>query len=229
MQSSPPASRSVRSYVVRAGRMTVAQQRALEDLWPRYGIAFEGRPLDPRALFDRFERCACRTLEIGFGNGDNLLARAQDEPERDFLGIEVHPPGIGHLLLGAAAAQLTNLRVLAHDAAEVVMQLPAGCLEEIQVLFPDPWPKTRHHKRRLLQPDFIGTLARVLQPGGRLHIATDWRPYAEHIAQTLAGCEALDAARLPQRVTSRRVTTRFERRGARLGHDIHEFLFMRRA
>jgi tRNA G46 methylase TrmB len=152
--------------------MTVAQQRALEDLWPRYGIAFEGRPLDPRALFDRFERCASRTLEIGFGNGDNLLARAQAEPERDFLGIEVHPPGIGHLLLGAAAAQLTNLRVLAHDAAEVVMQLPAGCLEEIQVLFPDPWPKTRHHKRRLLQPDFIGTLARVLQPSGRLHIAT---------------------------------------------------------
>ncbi len=212
----------MRSYVVRAGRITPAQQRALDALWPRYGVAFEEQPLDPRSLFGRDAPC---TLEIGFGNGDNLLARAAAEPERDFLGVEVHPPGIGHLLLRAEAAHLGNLRVIAHDAVEVLVQLPEASLEEVQVLFPDPWPKKRHHKRRLLQPAFIARAAAVLKPVGHLHIVTDWQPYAEQMALDLADCDALMRA---MQLPSARITTRFERRGARLGHGIHEFFFMRR-
>jgi tRNA (guanine-N7-)-methyltransferase len=220
------ASRGVRSYVVRAGRITPAQQRALEELWPRYGVDLEGGPLDLSTLFGRQAPC---TLEIGFGNGDNLLARATAEPERDFLGVEVHRPGVGHLLLGAADAQLSNLRVIVHDAVSVVQQLPAGALEEVQVLFPDPWPKKRHHKRRLLQPAFIARLTAALRPAGRLHIVTDWQPYAEQIAVDLEACEALmNAAQLPQLTASSRLATRFERRGTRLGHGIHEFLYVPR-
>lgn len=223
----PSGARGVRSYVVRAGRITPAQQRALEELWPRYGVALQGESLDLPTLFGR---CAPCTLEIGFGNGDNLLARAKAEPGRNFLGVEVHRPGVGHLLLGAAHAQLSNLRVIVHDAVPVVQQLPAGALEEVQVLFPDPWPKKRHHKRRLLQPPFIALLAAALQPGGRLHIVTDWQPYAEQIGADLVACETLiNATQLPQLAASSRLATRFERRGTRLGHGIHEFLYVRRS
>lgn len=222
----PPDARGIRSYVVRTGRITPAQQRALAELWPRYGVDFAGEALDLPALFGRRAPC---TLEIGFGNGDNLLARAAAEPQRDFLGVEVHRPGVGHLLLGAADAQLSNLRVIVHDAVPVVQQLPAGALEEVQVLFPDPWPKKRHHKRRLLQSSFIALLARALRSAGRLHIVTDWQPYAEQIAVDLAACELLlIATQLPQLAPSSRLATRFERRGTRLGHGIHEFLYVRR-
>lgn len=222
----PSAARGVRSYVVRAGRITPAQQRALEALWPRYGVDFAGDSLDLPALFGRGAPC---TLEIGFGNGDNLLARATAEPERNFLGVEVHRPGVGHLLLGAAQAQLSNLRVIVHDAVPVVQRLAAGALEEVQVLFPDPWPKKRHHKRRLLQPAFIAQLATALRPGGRLHVVTDWQPYAEQIAADLMACETLmSRGELPQQAASSRLATRFERRGTRLGHGIHEFLYVRR-
>lgn len=220
-----PTPRGIRSYVVRAGRITPAQERALETHWARYGVDLAAGILDPRILFGRSAPC---TLEIGFGNGDNLLARAASEPARDFLGIEVHRPGVGHLLLGAARAGLPNLRVIVHDAVEVLQLLPDACLEEVQVLFPDPWPKKRHHKRRLLQPDVIARLVAVLQPGGRLHVVTDWQPYAEQIAVDLAACEALtDAARLPHLEASSRRATRFERRGARLGHGTYEFLRVR--
>lgn len=223
----PAGARGVRSYVVRAGRITPAQQRALEDLWPRYGVNLAGGPLDLRALFGREAPC---TLEIGFGNGDNLLARATAEPERNFLGVEVHRPGVGHLLLGASNAQLSNLRVIVQDAVPVVQRLPAGALEEVQVLFPDPWPKKRHHKRRLLQPAFIARLAAALRAAGRLHIVTDWQPYAEQIGADLVACETLiSAEQLPQLTASSRLETRFERRGTRLGHGIHEFLYVRRA
>ncbi|HEX4050201.1 MAG TPA: tRNA (guanosine(46)-N7)-methyltransferase TrmB [Steroidobacteraceae bacterium] len=210
---------------MRAGRITPAQQRALEELWPRYGADLEGAGLDLPTLFGRRAPC---TLEIGFGNGDNLLARAAAEPGRNFLGVEVHRPGVGHLLLGAAEAQLSNLRVIVHDAVPVVQHLPVESLEEVQVLFPDPWPKKRHHKRRLLQPAFIARLAAALRPAGRLHIVTDWQPYAQQIGADLAVCEALmNAAQLPQLAASSRLATRFERRGTRLGHGIHEFLYVR--
>jgi tRNA (guanine-N7-)-methyltransferase len=221
---------AVRSYVLRAGRITAAQQRALTDLWPRYGVDFTPARLDLERLF---ARSAPRTLEIGFGNGDNLLERAAAQPERDFLGIEVHRPGVGHLLLAAAQAGVDNLRVIAHDAVEVVERLiDHGCLDEVQVLFPDPWPKKRHHKRRLVQPAFIELLADRLRPGGRLHIATDWEPYALQMAGDLRGCALLaevPAVDAPAGTAAARRPTRFERRGARLGHSIFEFLYVRTA
>ncbi|MGH8141163.1 MAG: tRNA (guanosine(46)-N7)-methyltransferase TrmB [Steroidobacteraceae bacterium] len=215
------SARSIRSYVTRAGRITVAQQRALQALWPRYGVGFEPQPLELERLFGRRAPC---TLEIGFGNGENLLERAAAEPQRDFIGVEVHRPGIGHLLLAAARAGGENLRVIAHDAVEVLerQMLPAS-LDEVQVLFPDPWPKKRHHKRRLVQPAFIELAASRLRPGGRLHIATDWAPYAEQIALDLSACRLLIAEAAPLA----RGTTRFERRGERLGHRIREFLLLR--
>ncbi|HTW74458.1 MAG TPA: tRNA (guanosine(46)-N7)-methyltransferase TrmB [Steroidobacteraceae bacterium] len=227
----PP--QAIRSYVVRAGRITPAQQRALSELWPRYGVAFTPGPLDLDRLFGR---SAPRTLEIGFGNGDNLLARALRDPGRDFLGVEVHRPGIGHLLLGAAGAALTNLRVIAHDAVQVLqLQLTDASLDEVQLLFPDPWPKKRHHKRRLVQPAVIELLAARLRAGGRLHVVTDWQPYAEQMLVDLSACAALerlaldrpagDAAATP----GGRTATRFEKRGERLGHRIHEYVFLRRA
>jgi tRNA (guanine-N7-)-methyltransferase len=193
----------------------------LEALWPRYGVGFTPGPLELQRLFGRGAPC---TLEIGFGNGENLLERAAREPERDFIGVEVHRPGIGHLLMAASRAGCENLRVIAHDAVEVLeQQIPRGGLDEVQVLFPDPWPKTRHHKRRLLQPAFIELVASRLGPGGRLHIATDWAPYAEQIALNLRACRLLTATSEPLA----RGTTRFERRGERLGHHIREFLLLR--
>jgi tRNA (guanine-N7-)-methyltransferase len=257
---------AIRSYVMRAGRITSAQQRALSELWPRYGVSFTPEPLDLDALFGR---TAPRTLEIGFGNGDNLLARARAEPGRDFLGVEVHRPGIGHLLLEAAAAGVGNVRVIAHDAVQVLQrQLRDASLDEVQVLFPDPWPKKRHHKRRLIQGAVIELLLARLRVGGRLHIATDWQPYAEQMLNDLGACAALEriapaptasataADSAPRSTAGSAVTdrchtpatradtpgdtagdtpalarnaTRFEQRGARLGHRIYEFLFLRRA
>jgi tRNA (guanine-N7-)-methyltransferase len=222
--------RAVRSYVIRAGRITEAQRRALEELWPRYGIDFESRPLD---LDQTFGRESLRTLEIGFGNGEHLLERALYASERDFLGVEVHQPGIGHLLLAAAKAQITNLRVLAHDAIEVLQhQIAPGSLDEVQLLFPDPWPKKRHHKRRIVQPDFAQLIASRLRTGGRFHLATDWAPYAEHMLTVLNACPSL-ANCAPNRgfadsasVMARRAT-RFERRGERLGLNVHELLYQR--
>jgi tRNA (guanine-N7-)-methyltransferase len=248
--------RSVRSYVLRSGRITAAQQRALSELWPRYGIEFHSQRLDLRAVFGR---SAPVILEIGFGNGEYLLRRARREPERNFLGVEVHRPGVGHLLLEAAQANIDNLRIIAHDAVEVLeQQIPAGSLEEVLLLFPDPWPKKRHHKRRLVQPPFIALVASRLHVGGRLQIATDWQPYAEQMHADLMACRELrrcpdaasdpaslsrpaSAAALPdssaaiaasatargQSTAAIEESTRFERRGQRLGHQIHRLLFVR--
>jgi tRNA (guanine-N7-)-methyltransferase len=216
--------RAIRSYVIRGGRTTAAQQRALSEHWPRFGVKFSPTPLDLDALFGRHAR---RTLEIGFGNGEHLLARASAEPERDFLGVEVHRPGVGHLLLGAAGAEVRNLRVIAHDAVEVLQaQISPGTLDEVQLLFPDPWPKKRHHKRRLVQPAFVVLVASRLASGGRLHIATDWAPYAEHMREVLGSCETLREAHAGE-WPARTGKTRFQRRGERLGHDIEEMLYVR--
>jgi tRNA (guanine-N7-)-methyltransferase len=222
--------RSVRSYVMRAGRITEAQQRALATLWPRYGVEFGAGVLDLDRLFGR---AALRTLEIGFGDGEHLLERAIGAPERDFLGVEVHRPGIGHLLLAASKAGIGNLRVIAHDAVEVLRhQIAAGCLDELQLLFPDPWPKSRHHKRRIVQPDFVMLVAARLAPGGRFHLATDWEPYADHMLEVLSGCAALRNCAghggFSEQVLPR-AATRFERRGERLGHRVRELLFERGA
>jgi tRNA (guanine-N7-)-methyltransferase len=221
--------RSIRSFVTRAGRITAAQERALAMLWPKYGVDFDARPLDARALFGRD---APRTLEIGFGNGENLLALATHHPARDFLGIEVHRPGLGRLLLGLEERQLANVRLICHDAVEVLeRQLPPHCLEEILILFPDPWPKKRHHKRRLMQGPFAALLASRLRGGGLLRLATDWQPYALEILETLRATPELEnlapaGAFVPR--PPERAPTRFERRGERLGHEVWDLAFRRR-
>jgi tRNA (guanine-N7-)-methyltransferase len=222
--------RPIRSFVVRAGRMTPAQRQALEQSWPRYGVDAGATPLNFAALFGRN---APRTLEIGFGNGEHLAALAAAHPERDFIGIEVHPPGIGHLLHLAERAHLTNLKVLQHDAVDVLQQqIAAESLDEILVLFPDPWHKQRHNKRRLVNASFAHLAASKLKPGGVLRLATDWTPYAEQMLEVLnaepllknlapaAGYVLRDDARQP---------TKFERRGERLGHEVHDLAFARRA
>src|SRR6266480_2246603 len=213
--------RSIRSFVTRSGRITAAQERALEVLWPKYGVAFATQPLEPRALFGRD---APLTIEIGFGNGENLLALASAHPARDFLGIEVNRPGVGRLLRGLEERGLANVRVICHDAVEVFeRQIAPQSVHEILVLFPDPWPKKRHHKRRLIQRPFVDLAVSRLAHGGVLRLATDWQPYALEMLSTLMATPELEnlapaGAFAPR--PAERVPTRFERRGERLGHDV---------
>jgi len=232
MPEKPPiaeqAHRRVRSFVRRGGRITAAQSRALQDLWPRFGVEFSPPALDLDALFGRR---AGRVLEIGFGNGDTLLALAAQQPERDFLGIEVHEPGVGRVLLNANQAGLTNIRVSRHDAVEVLEhQLPPSSFDEILLFFPDPWPKKRHHKRRLVQPPFVDLLARRLRPGGVLRLATDWEHYARQMLDVLSTstllCNAAPGGTFAERPESR-PATRFEKRGRRLGHGVWDLEFRR--
>ena len=222
-----PTHRPIRSFVMRTGRMTAGQARALEDLWPRYGVEYSPAPL---SLDQVFGRHAPRTLEIGFGNGEHLASLATAHPERDYFGIEVHRPGVGHLLMLAEKNGLTNLRASTHDAVEVLRdQVPPGSLDEVLLLFPDPWHKKRHHKRRLIQPAFVALLAARMKPGAYLHVATDWQDYAEHILATLTHEPAL--ANTCESYASRceqRPLTKFESRGLRLGHEVWDLVFRRR-
>jgi tRNA (guanine-N7-)-methyltransferase len=220
--------RTIKSYVVRGGRMTVAQERATNTFWPRYGVEYEPAALDLDALFGRR---AQRVLEIGFGNGENLAALAHSNPDIDFLGVEVHPPGVGHLLLQVQEFGLTNVRVSHHDAVEVLTtQLPPASLDRVLVLFPDPWHKTRHHKRRLINPGFAERVHSCLKPGGILQLATDWTPYAEWMLEVLNPFpgfknQSPDGRWIPRDAS--RAPTRFERRGERLGHSVHDLSFER--
>ena len=216
--------RKVRSFVRRPGRATNAQRRALTDLWPRFGLEAHGAPLDLAALFGRD---APRVLDIGFGDGEALVTAAVNYPGIDYVGVEVHEPGIGHLLLLLEKAAATNVRVIARDAAEVVPQLlPTASFAAVNLFFPDPWPKKRHHKRRLVQTPFVSDLARVLKPDGLLHIATDWADYARHTLEVLAAspafapCDAIDGDPL-----AFRPPTKFERRGRRLGHEVVDLFY----
>jgi tRNA (guanine-N7-)-methyltransferase len=222
--------RPIRSFVVRAGRMTVGQSRALEDLWPRYGVEYDAKPLDFDALFGRR---APRTLEIGFGNGEHLAALAAGHPERDYFGIEVHRPGVGHLLMLAGERGLTNVRASQHDAVEVLReQIAPAALDEVLVLFPDPWHKKRHNKRRLIQPPFVELLATRLATGGVFRLATDWEEYALQMLEVLRGAHALFENESPagdwMPRPEERAPTRFEKRGARLGHGVWDLAFRRR-
>jgi len=221
--------RAIRSFVVRAGRMTAGQSRALEEFWPRYGVEYSPAPLDLDALFGR---AAPRTLEIGFGNGEHLASLARAHPERDYLGIEVHRPGVGHLFMLAAANGSTNLRASQHDAVDVLReQIAPASLDELLVLFPDPWHKKRHHKRRLIQPPFVELAASRLKPGGVFRLATDWEEYALQMLDVLGASPSF----LNQSPTGdwmprpeERAPTRFEKRGARLGHGVWDLAFARR-
>ena len=225
VQQPVPRPRAIRSFVLRQGRMSPAQQRACDELLPRYGVP-PAAPLDFPTVF---RRAAPVILEIGFGMGDSTAAIAAAHPDIDFLGVEMHLPGVGALLRRIDAQRLTNLRVLRHDAVEVVetMLAPAS-LHGIHVFFPDPWPKKRHHKRRLLKPAFVEVLATRLTPGGYLHVATDWAPYADEILATLSVQPALEnsAEGFAPRPAWRPLT-RFEQRGLDRGHSVFDLVFRR--
>jgi len=227
--------RRIRSFVLRAGRVTPAQERALTELWPAYGLDFTGDPLDLKVVFGRATAggAATRCLEIGFGTGEVLGALAEANPQIDYLGIEVHRSGVGRLLLQAARADLKNLRIVCHDAVEVLkLSIQDETFDEILVFFPDPWHKKRHHKRRLIDPAFAALLADKLRSGGILRLATDWQDYAE---QMLAVCNAtatLESLSLEGAYVERpdfRPATRFERRGARLGHGVWDLAYRKQA
>ena len=208
------------------GRMTEGQARALAQLWPLYGCEYQPEPVDLRALFGRD---APRLLEIGFGTGDALAAYASAHPEMDCLGIEVHRPGVGHLLRVLQARAVGNVRVICHDAVEVLSnQIPPRTFAAIQIFFPDPWPKKRHHKRRLIQPAFVESLATVLAPNGILRLATDWQDYALQMRNVIAANPAFDTLATHDGYVDRptdRPLTRFERRGQRLGHCVWDLAF----
>jgi len=219
--------RSIRSYVLRQGRVTAAQASAVERLMPVYGIAFSPAPLD---LEQAFGRRAPKILEIGFGMGETTAAIAVAHPECDYLGIEVHTPGVGALLRRVDALGLTNVRVIQHDAVEVVERMIGpGALDGVHVFFPDPWPKKRHHKRRLLQPGFVHLLATRMKPGAYLHAATDWEDYAAQMLEVLSAEPLLanTATGFAPRPDSRPLT-KFETRGTRLGHGVWDIVFRRR-
>lgn len=223
-----PGARHIRSFVLRQGRITPAQERAFAQHWKRYGLEPSQAPTDFVAVFGRR---APLVMEIGFGNGEQLLAAAAAEPQRDFIGIEVHRPGVGHLLNALAEAGLDNVRLYNADAIDVLERTIApGSLDEVRIGFPDPWPKKRHHKRRLVQPEFVGLLASRTAIGGRLHLATDWREYAGHMLDVLEAAPTWRNVSGVAAFTTRpawRVATRFEKRGLRLGHEVWELLYER--
>jgi tRNA (guanine-N7-)-methyltransferase len=219
--------RRIRSFVLRQGRMTHGQERALAELLPRFAVP-EG-PVDLAALFGRDAR---RTLEIGFGDGDNLVELARRHPEQDFLGAEVHSPGVGRLLLALEADGLENVRVLDDDAMPALRErMPDASLDTLLIYFPDPWPKKRHHKRRLLQPESAELFARKLKVGGTLHLATDWQDYAEHALAVLTACPAFRNSAVGGGFVPRppeRPETKFERRGLKLGHVVFDLVFIKK-
>jgi len=222
--------RPIRSYVLRTGRLTPGQEKAFERYWPLYGVDFTpGKPLNFSALFGDTHPV---WMEIGFGNGASLVEMARQFPERNYLGIEVHTPGVGHLLREVAEQKLSNIRVMSHDAIEILKEaIPEQSLAGLQLFFPDPWHKKKHHKRRIVQSAFVELLATRLQPDGIFHAATDWQDYAQHIMSVFSSREDLfrnlaGAGQYSPRPTTRPVT-KFEKRGERLGHDSWDLIFQR--
>ena len=221
--------RTIRSFVRRTGRITPAQALALKELWPRYGLEYSKAVLN---LDQVFGRAAPRVLEIGFGNGETLLREAAENPESDYIGVEVHEPGIGHCLINASRAKLTNLRVIRHDAIEVLEhQVEDEALSRVILLFPDPWPKKRHHKRRIVQAEFLHLVATKLAVGGTMFIATDWENYADYIDDLVAASPDFTIAERYIHSGSHdsldREQTKFERRGLREGHRIRDWRLVR--
>lgn len=221
-----PLRRSIRSYVVRAGRMGPGQQRALQELAPRHVLPYRAEPLVPEVVYGR---AAPLVLEIGFGMGAATATIAQARPDTNFLGVEVHPPGVGALLQNIEALGLTNLRIVQHDAVEVLEHMVApGLLAGVHLYFPDPWHKTKHHKRRLVQPPFVARLVSRLAPGGYLHCATDWQPYAEQMLAVLSAEPQLrNTAEAYAPRPDWRPLTKFEQRGLDRGHGVWDLVFTR--
>lgn len=221
--------RTIRSYVRREGRMTDRQKRALENFWPRYGLSLDQRVIDLACVFGRDKPCV---LEIGFGMGESLLAQAQENPDTNFIGIEVFRIGVGALLASCAESGVENIRIFNADAVEVLRQcIPDHSLDRVQLFFPDPWPKKRHHKRRLVQPDFASLVAQKLKPDGIFHMATDWENYAEHMMAVLESSSEFRNLAGPNQFSPRpstRSLTKFETRGLRLGHGVWDLLYVRK-
>ena len=228
------AQRRIRSFVLRAGRVTAAQERALVELWPTFGVEYRDVPIDLDAVFGRSAALPTvrRCLEIGFGTGEVIGGLATANPQVDYLGIEVHRSGVGRLLLQAEEAKLTNLRVICHDALEVLNTASQDAsFDEVLVFFPDPWHKKRHHKRRLIDAGFVALLARKMAPGGILRLGTDWQEYAEQMLAVCNANDALGTLSADGTYVDRpdfRPLTRFEKRGARLGHGVWDLAYAKR-
>ncbi len=220
--------RPIRSFVLRGGRLTAAQQNALDELWPHYGIEQHETVLD---FDDYFDRPADVIVEIGFGNGESTWRMAQQEPENNFIGIEVHEPGVGHLLMALDANDVENVRIAREDAVPFLQQrIPDGSLAGVRIYFPDPWPKKRHHKRRLIQPGFISEIARCMAADGILHLATDWQPYADHMLEVLDASPDFVNLSPSGNYCERpewRPHTKYEQRGERLGHEVRDLLYQK--
>jgi len=220
--------RRIRSFVLRQGRFTTAQQRAFDELWPRFGLEYTGQPRDFDAAFGRH---APRVLEIGFGNGEALRHASGGDRDRDYIGIEVHAPGVGRLLNALGDDDSRNVRLYHHDAVEVLEnEVADGALQEVRIYFPDPWHKKRHNKRRLVQPGLAALLVRKLAPGGLLHLATDWEDYAGHMWDVLDAAPGLQNRAGPRGHVARpewRPLTHFESRGLKLGHGVWDLLYDR--
>ncbi len=223
----PPTQQAIRSFVLRQGRLSRAQRRACDTLLPRFGIVFQQNILDLEKVFGRQ---ASKILEIGFGMGESTAVIAHSNPHNDYLGLEVHTPGVGSLLNKIEDLGLTNMRIIQHDAVEILRyMLPSESLDGIHIFFPDPWPKSRHHKRRLIQPGLVSRLCECLKLGGYIHIATDWEDYAMHILQVLQQepCLRNSANDFSPRPDYRPVT-KFEQRGVKLGHNVWDLIFLKK-
>lgn len=218
--------KSIRSFVIRAGRITSGQKAAFDNWWPSYGLSLYKGAINPAEVFGR---TAPLVLEIGFGMGDSLLEMAKNEPEKDFIGIEVHPPGVGKLINEAGKAGVKNLRVYMADAMDVLEDcIPDAAIDRLQLYFPDPWHKKKHNKRRIVQPAFVQKLRPKLKLGGVFHMATDWQPYAEHMLEVMNVAENYANVSLDNGYSPRpdyRPITKFEKRGERLGHGVWDLLF----
>lgn len=223
----PDHKRPLKSFVIRASRLTTSQQKALDTLWDVYVIAFRNEPLDLTAMFPNQNPL---TVEIGFGMGDSLLEMALAEPDTNFLGIEVHRPGVGKLLHGIEEKKVKNLKIISHDAVEVLATgLPEASVDQLLIYFPDPWHKKRHNKRRLVQTEFIQLVRSCLKIGAKIHLATDWEHYAEHIMEVMSDSDGFENCMGLQGFweTPKRPETKFERRGLKLGHGVWDLLFRR--
>jgi len=220
--------RSVRSYVLRAGRLTEGQRRALDELWPLFGIEADAAPIDFSNLFGNDRPVI---MEIGFGNGEATWRMAREHPEENYLGVEVHRPGVGRLLLNIEAHELENIRIACEDAVGLLRERVAErSLAGVRIYFPDPWPKKRHHKRRIVQPEFISLVASRMKAGGILHLATDWHPYAEHMLEVMKLSSEFENLSVSGGYCPKpdwRPATKYEQRGRRLGHEVFDLVFRR--